>query len=130
DRAVLARGLHRFLRDRGSGGREAREDAAGVEPARAVLAEDALPVDLAGLELARRAVRAIGAAERAADAEAALGEVEAVADAAADAVVGDPANVRLIDAALVEAVLDQPSDGIVGERRHHGGVEPEAALEA
>ena len=63
-----------------------------------------------GFELRDRGVAAIGAAERRAHAEAALGEVETVAHGAADAVVRHPAQVRLVDAALVDQVLDQAAD--------------------
>ena len=52
-----------------------------------------------------------------AHAEAALGEVQAVADGAADAVVRHPADERLVDAALADQILHQPADGIVGEAR-------------
>ena len=57
------------------------EDAAGVEPAHAELAEDVVPVEIAGLELAGGGVAAVGNAHRAAHAEAALGEIQAVAHA-------------------------------------------------
>ena len=51
-------------------------------------------------------------------------------DGAPDAVVLDPAQVRLVDAALVDEVLDEPADRVVHERRDDGGLEAEAALEA
>ena len=83
DRAVLARDLdgldHRF----GGVGRERGEDAAGVEPAHAFLAEQLLPVHLARLDLRGRGVAAVRAAQRGADAEALLGEVQADARVAA-----------------------------------------------
>ncbi len=91
DGAVLAGGDHGFLADVGGGFGERAEDAAGVEPAGAFFAEDLVPVDVAGLELGDGGVAAVGAAEGCADAEAALGEVEAVASGAAYAVVFGPA---------------------------------------
>ena len=72
---------------------------------------------------------AVGDAERAAHAEAALGEVEAVAHRPADPVVGHPANERGVDAALQHQVLDQPSDVVVGERGDDRGPQPEAATQ-
>ena len=91
-RAVAAGGVHGFRGDFGGGGGERGEDAAGVEPARAVLgAEDRFPVEIAGLDLADGGVAAVGAAGGGAHAEAALGKVEAVAHGAAHAVVRDPA---------------------------------------
>ena len=53
-------------------------------------AEDRQPIEVAGLELADGGVAAVGAAGGGADAKAALSKVEAVANSAADAVVGDP----------------------------------------
>src|SRR6185436_18776062 len=98
-----------------------------VQPAHAVLAEQLLPVDVAGLELAGRRVATVRAADGAAEAEAALREVESVAHRAPDAVVLDPLDVRLVDAALVDEVLDEPPHGVVGEGRDDRRLEPEAA---
>ena len=97
--------------------RERREDAAAVEPAHAFLPEDAFPVDVAGLELRRRRVAAVRAADRAADAEALLGEVEPDARGAADAVERHPLDVRQVHAALQHQVLQQPADLVVHEAR-------------
>ena len=72
----------------------------------------------------------IGAADGAAHPEAPLGEVEAVAHLPPDAVVGHPVELRPLDAALVDQVVDQPADGVVGERRHDRRPHPEAALQA
>ena len=72
----------------------------------------------------------VGAADGAADAEATLREVEPVAHLAADAVVRDPADVRLVDAALEHQVLDEPADGVVGERGDDRRAQPEAAAQA
>ena len=66
------------LDDQGRGGvAERGENAAGVEPARAQFAENAVPVEVAGLELAGGGMAAVGNADRAAHAEAALGEIRA-----------------------------------------------------
>ena len=89
---MLARGLHGLDSNIGRGFRERAEDAAGVEPARAVLAENFIPINVAGLQLRHRGVAAVGATERGAHAESALGEIQAVAHRAADAVVGHPAH--------------------------------------
>ena len=55
------------------------------------------PIDVARFQLRDGGVPAIRASDRAANAEAALGEVEPVAHRAPDAVVGHPTHVRLID---------------------------------
>ena len=125
-----ARRLDRLERDVGGRLRERREDAAAVEPARAVDAEDPLPVDVAGTQLRGGGVPAVGDADRAAHAEPALGEVEPVPHLPADAVVRGPDHMRTLDAALVDQVLDQAADRVVGERRDDGRPEPEAPLEA
>ena len=129
-RAVRLRGLERL--DRHLGGRlgERGENAAGVEPPHALLAEKPLPVDHARLELADRRQPAVGAAPRAAAAEAALDEVEPVADGPADAVVRRPDDVRDVHPALEHEVLHQTPDRIVGERGHRRRPHAEAAPEA
>ena len=109
---------------------ERREDPTAVEPAGAVDAEDLLPVDVAGAHLRGSGVPAVGDTDCAADAEPALGEVEPVAHLAPHAVVGCPAEMRSLDATLVDEVVDQPTDRVVGEGRHDGCAKPEAALEA
>ena len=87
------------------------------------------PVEVAGLDLADGGVAAIVAAGCGANAESALGEVEAVANGAAYAVEGDPFEERSVDAALKDAVFDEAANGVVGERGGDGGAEAEAAAE-
>src|ERR1035437_2804005 len=110
DRAVLVGGLDGLDGELRGGGGERREDAAGVEPADAEFAEDVVPIEVAGLELRGGGIAAIGVADGAADAEAALGEVEPVADGAADAVVLAPLDEVGGDAALHDEVLDEGAD--------------------
>ena len=114
--------LHRLDGDVGGGLGEGGEDAAGVEPAHAERPEEVLPVDVARLQLAGGGVAAVGHAHGAADAEAALGEVEAVADGAADAVVGPPLDEVGVHAALQDEVFDQVADLVVGEGGDDGGL--------
>src|SRR6185295_5600941 len=94
DGAVLARHLDGLDDGFGGIGRERREDAAGVEPAHAFFAKQLLPVHLAGPDLRRGRMTPIAAAERRADAEALLGEVEADARIAAQAVELAPDDLR------------------------------------
>ena len=116
DGAVAPGRRHGLGRDIGGVLAERGEDAAAVEPARALGGEDRVPVDVARAQLRDGRVAAVGAADRAAHAEAALGEVEAVARGPADAVVGHPAQVALVDAAAQDELLDQAADRVVGER--------------
>src|ERR1044072_757717 len=83
---------------------------------RALAAEYLLPVDVAGLELRGGRVPSVRTAQCGAHAEASLGEVQAVAHPAPDAVVLAPEDVRLIDAALLDEVLHQTPDGVVREQ--------------
>ena len=101
-----------------------------MEPAHALLAEERLPVDLAGLELGDGREAAVGAGTRAAAAIAALDEVEAVADLAADTVERAPEDVAHVDAALEHEVLDETADRIVRERGDRRRLETEAAAQA
>jgi hypothetical protein len=66
----------------------------------------------------------------AADAEAALGEIEAVADGAADAVVLAPLDEVGRDAALHDEVLDEVPDLVVDEGGADGRFQAEAFAEA
>src|SRR6266446_3548761 len=93
-------GLHRFSRHSRSCFRERAKDSARVKPARAFFGKDFFPIDIAGLELGNRRVPAIRTSKRGAHAKPALGEIQAVADRAADAVVFDPTDMTQIDAAL------------------------------
>src|SRR5271157_3624405 len=105
---VAAGGVHSFGGHFGGGGGERGEDAAGVKALRAVLgSEDRGPVEVAGFELADGGVAAVGTAGGGAEAEASLSEVEAVADGAAYAVIGNPFEQGSIDAALEDEVFHQ-----------------------
>jgi hypothetical protein len=130
DGAVLVRGLHGFDGEFGGGGGERGEDAARVEPAHAEFAEDVLPVDVPRLELRSGGVAAVRIADSAANAEAALGEVEAVAHGAADAVIGTPLDEVGRDAALHDKVLDEVTDLVVHEGGDDGGLVAEAFPQA
>src|SRR5947208_2413588 len=69
---------------------------------------------------------AIGAARGGAYPEAALGEVESVADGAAHAIVWDPLEQRCVDPALKDEVFHQAPHRIFGEHRGNGGAQAEA----
>ena len=129
DRCVAASGGHRLGRDIRRGGGQRREDAAGVEPAGALPTEEGIPVDLARAQLAGRRVPPVRDPDRPAEAEAALGEVEPVADRAPDAVVGDPADVREVNPALEAEILDEPANRVVDERGDDRRPQAEAAPE-
>jgi hypothetical protein len=122
DGAVLVGGLDGLDGESGGGLGERGEDAAGVEPAHAEFAEDVVPVEVARLELRGGGVAAVGVADGATDAEAALGEVEAVAHGAADAVVLAPLDEVGGDAALHDEVLDEVADLVVDEGGADGGL--------
>jgi hypothetical protein len=85
--------------------------------------------DVAALDLRGGGVATVGIADGTADAEAAFGEVEAVADRAADAVVFAPLDELRVDAALHDEVLDEVADLVVNERGDDGGFQAEAFAE-
>src|SRR5207302_8464610 len=66
----------------------------------------------------------------AAHAEAALGEVQAVAHHAAHAVERDPPDEPGINAALQNEILDQPAHVVVGKGGGDGGFHAEAAAQS
>ena len=130
DGAVLLRGLESLDHDVGRSLRKRGVYAARVEPPDALLAEEPLPVDVAGLELAHRREPAVGAAPRPAASEAALDEVEPVPHRAPDAVVRHPLDVRHVHAALQHEVLHETPDGVVRERGDRRRLQAEAAPQA
>src|SRR5690606_4693340 len=109
---------------------EGGENAPGVEPAGSVIPEDVVPVEITGFHLARGGVGAVGTADRPANAVAALGEVEAVADLAAAPVVFFPLDEAGIDPALENEVLDEPSHRVVRKSCHGGGAEPKTTAQS
>src|SRR5262249_8104542 len=114
DGSVSLGGIERLLRDRGGRVGKRAEDAAAVQPANAHR-EDPVPVDLARTKLRGSRTATVRAAEGAAHAEAALGEVQPVAGDAADAVEGHPDDVRGVDASGQHQILDESADGVVDE---------------
>src|SRR6185437_16208599 len=62
-------------------------------------------------------------------AKASLGEVEPVANRAAYAIEGNPAEKGRVDAALEDAVFDEATDGVVSQCSGDGGAQAKAAAE-
>ena len=120
------RGVDGFVNDVRRRLREPGEYPARVEPAHPERAEEVLPVDIARPQLRRRRVPPVGHPQRASDAEAAFGEIEAIADGTTDAVRGDPADEGRVDPSLQDEVLEQPPDLVVGK----GGDDCRALAEA
>ena len=129
DGAVLLGDLDRFDGGLCGGFGKGCEDAARVEPADAERAEEVFPVEVAGLDLRGGGVAAVRDADSATDAEATLGEVEAVTDRAADAVVLAPLDEVGVHSALHHEVFEQAADFVVDERRAHRGAQVEALAE-
>lgn len=109
---------------------EASEDASGVKPFAAGLGKESVPVEVAGLELGSGAVAAIDAAFGTTDSEAALGEVDGIADAFAHAIVGHPFDEAGIDTALEDEVLDEAANFVIGEGGEDAGAMREATAQA
>ena len=78
-------------------------------------AEKTFPVDVTRFDLTRGRVASIRTADRPADAESALREIQSIAHRAANPVERLPLDEAGIDAALQDEVLDQPADLVVGK---------------
>src|SRR5215472_4325158 len=101
-----------------------------MEPARPQRSQSVLPVDVSRFELRDGRMPAVRTAERRPDAKTAFGKVQSISSIAANAVVLDPVNQRLIHAALVNEVLKKTADGVIGKGRNNRRVESKAALDA
>src|SRR5438128_1242384 len=101
-----------------------------MKPARTLSTENIFPIDIAALQLGRGRMSAVGTSECGADAKSALGEVQTIAHGATDAIVGNPADQRLIHPALVDKGFDQAADRIVGKSCNDGSVEAKASFQA
>src|SRR4029077_8923502 len=100
-----------------------------MEPPRALLTEDLIPIDLSRLQLRDSRMSPIRAPDRAAKSKSALREVQSVTHSPPDTVIGHPSDQRLVHAPLKHQVLHQPPDRIVGQRGDDGSAEPEASLQ-
>src|SRR3989442_3738765 len=100
-----------------------------MKPARALLSEYLIPIDMDALELRPCRMPSIVASERSTHSEAALRKVEDVARSAADAIMFHPAHQRLVHAALINKILKKPADGIIGERGDDRGVQAETTFQ-
>src|SRR5207247_2404503 len=129
-RAVLPGFLDAFNHELRCGVTESGEDSAGVKPADPHFSEDLVPVEITGLELARGSVTTVGNPHGAAHAKAAFGEIEAVANDAADTVKRHPFDELDIDAALQDEILDQPAHVVVGEGGGNRGLEAETTAQS
>src|SRR5262249_20685688 len=127
NRPVPPGGGHRGRDHLGGGLGQPGVDAPGVEPAHAEGAEQVVPVHGAGGQLAGSGVAAVRDPACAAHSEAPLGEVETVADGAADTVIGHELHQRGIHPSLQDEVLDEPADVVVGQCCDDGGPQAEAA---
>jgi len=105
------------------------KNAARVQPPRTFLTEYLFPIDVTFFKLRDSGVAAVGTAQCRTHPKATLGKVHSVAHVAADSVVLDPFDVRLIDSALIDEILDEPADGIVRKRSHDRRIEAEASFE-
>src|SRR5258708_21458629 len=101
-----------------------------MEPARSAPAEDLLPVDVTGFKLRNCRVAAVRAPQRRAQPKTAFGKVEAIAHATANAVILDPAHHRLLHATLIDQVLQQAANRVVGKRGDDACVDAKTPLEA
>lgn len=128
--AVPARSTHRRNCRRravlGQGG----EDPTGMQPAHAVLAEQRVPVEGLRLQLRGRRVRAVGNAQRRTRPETTLGEVQAHAGVAADAIVVAPEDLAGIHATGLDQLLGEQAKLVARQGGEHPGAVFERAAQA
>ncbi len=125
--AVLLGRLHRLQRQRRRRLRERSENPARVEPPRATLAKQLLPVDIAALHLAGRSIRAIRHTHRPANPMPALGKVQPIAHLAPNPIISAPLHIIGSHAALQNKILDQPPNLVIRKGRHHGCLQSKTA---
>src|SRR5215510_6510158 len=72
---------------------------------------------------------AVGASNRAPYSESTIDKIQTVSDGASNTVVGHPSDQGLIDATLINEILDEASDSVIRERSHDRRLQTEASLE-
>src|SRR5262245_60307712 len=72
---------------------------------------------------------AVGASGRPSYSESTIDEVQTIPDCASNAVVGHPSDQGLIDATLINEILDEASDGVIRECSHNRRLQTEASLQ-
>ena len=120
DRAVPFSRDQRLLYNGRGRLRERRIDAASVKPPDAERPEDVVPIDLPCDKLTRGGMPPVRHPNRASDSESALGEVEAIARLAPNAVEGCPSNEGSVHAPLQNKVFDEPPDLVIGKASNNG----------
>ena len=105
-----------------------REDPAAVEPARSVRPEDRVPVDVAGPHREpRRSDRGRSSRAPARTPKPRSTKFRPLRTSRPTPSYGIQRTCARVDAALEDQVLEQPPDGVVGERGHDRGAKAEAA---
>ena len=105
NRTVTMRRLHRFQGDFRRARGERAENAACVQPSSSLLAENCVPIDIAGLKIRNRGVTTVVGTGRRAHSKSPFREIQPIPCGTPDAVVRHPADVRLIDAPLIHEIL-------------------------
>src|SRR5215831_2024954 len=72
---------------------------------------------------------AVGASNRPPYSESTIDKIQTVSDCASHTVVGHPSDQGLIDATLINKILDEPSDGVIRECSHNRRLQTEAPLQ-
>src|SRR5438105_12160202 len=93
-----------------------------MEPARAFLDKNLLPINVSGPQLRDGGVTTIRTTKRSAYSVTTFSKIQAIADFAAHAIVLDPPDMRLIDPTLQNQIFDEASDRIIGKCGNNGGL--------
>src|SRR5262245_55826711 len=72
---------------------------------------------------------AVGASGRSSHSKSTIDKVQTIACCASNTVVGQPSDQGLIDATLIDQILNEASDGVVHECSHNRRLQTEASLQ-
>src|SRR2546425_1700864 len=101
-----------------------------MKPAGALTGKNCFPIHITRLQLRDRSVPAVRTPNWGTKPETALREIQPIAHRASNSIKGNPADVRLVDATLINEVLNQASNRIVRERGDQGRIHAEASTQS
>ena len=95
-----------------------------------MLPKNLVPINVPRLQIRHRRVSAVITSQRRPYPKSTFRKVQPVARRPPQSIMFHPANQRLINAALINQVLEQAPHRIIHKRRHYCRLQPEAALQS
>src|SRR6185369_7648025 len=102
---MFSRGEHCLTRHSRGRFRECAENSTRVKPASAFSSKDLIPINIARLQLRDGSMTAIRTTRRGANSVATFRKVQAIAYGSSNAIELNPAQMRLVHAALIDQIL-------------------------